>query len=37
MPGSDSGNNELEYYTDRPQNVNVNNGNLVITAIHENY
>lgn len=29
------GNNELEYYTDRPENVKVEDGNLVITAIKE--
>jgi beta-glucanase (GH16 family) len=31
------GNNELEYYTNRPQNVQVKGGNLVITAQKENY
>jgi beta-glucanase (GH16 family) len=31
------GNNELEYYTNRPQNVQVVNGNLVITALKESY
>jgi beta-glucanase (GH16 family) len=32
------GNNELEYYTNRPQNISQDgNGNLVITAIKENY
>lgn len=31
------GNNELQYYTDRPQNVQVTGGNLVITAQRENY
>jgi beta-glucanase (GH16 family) len=31
------GNNELEYYTSRPENVKVENGKLVITAIKENY
>ena len=31
------GNNELQYYTDRPENVKVENGNLVITALRENY
>jgi beta-glucanase (GH16 family) len=30
-------NHELEYYTDRPQNVHIENGNLVITAIKETY
>lgn len=29
------GNNELQYYTDRPENVNVENGVLVITAQEE--
>ncbi|MDP5275153.1 carbohydrate binding domain-containing protein [Chengkuizengella axinellae] len=29
------GNNELEYYTDRPENAKVENGNLVITAKYE--
>lgn len=29
------GNNELEYYTDRPENVFLENGNLVIKAIKE--
>jgi len=31
------GNNELEYYTDRPKNANIQNGNLVITARKEDY
>ncbi|GGJ28700.1 carbohydrate binding domain-containing protein [Deinococcus roseus] len=31
------GNNELEYYTDRAQNVSVKDGHLVLTAIKENY
>ncbi|WP_418888765.1 RICIN domain-containing protein [Paenibacillus rhizolycopersici] len=31
------GNNELQYYTDRPQNLQVTGGNLVITAQKENY
>lgn len=31
------GNNELEYYTNRTQNVAVQNGNLVITAQRESY
>jgi beta-glucanase (GH16 family) len=31
------GNNELEYYTDRPENVKVENGMLKITAIKEPY
>lgn len=31
------GNNELQYYTDRPENVKVENGMLKITAIKESY
>ncbi len=31
------GNNELEYYTSRPQNVSVSGGLLHITARHEDY
>src|ERR1017187_723804 len=31
------GNNELEYYTSRSQNVRVENGNLVIQALQESY
>lgn len=31
------GNNELQYYTDRAQNVQVSGGNLVITAQKESY
>jgi beta-glucanase (GH16 family) len=31
------GNQELEYYTKRPQNVNVSDGTLHITALKENY
>ncbi len=31
------GNNELESYTSRPENVKVEGGNLVITAIQEDY
>ncbi len=31
--GNGWGNHELEYYTARPQNVQVSGGNLVITAI----
>lgn len=31
------GNNELQYYTDRPENVTVQNGLLVISAIKEDY
>ncbi|HEX8892426.1 MAG TPA: glycoside hydrolase family 16 protein [Terriglobales bacterium] len=35
--GNGWGNNELEYYTARSENVEVQGGNLVITAIKENY
>ena len=35
--GNGWGNNELEYYTSRPENVHVEDGNLVITAIKESY
>lgn len=31
------GNNELQYYTDRPENIVVENGMLKITAIKENF
>jgi len=31
------GNSELEYYTSRPQNVRIENGNLVIEARQENF
>ncbi len=31
------GNNELEYYTDRPENITVQNGVLIITAKKESY
>jgi len=31
------GNNELQYYTDRPENVTVQNGYLIITAREESY
>ncbi|MDF2802215.1 MAG: glycosyl hydrolase family protein [Anaerocolumna sp.] len=31
------GNNELQYYTNRTQNLQVTGGNLVITALKENY
>lgn len=31
------GNNELQYYTDRTENVNVENGYLLLTAKEENY
>src|SRR5205814_406118 len=33
--GNGWGNNELEYYTPRPQNARLENGNLVIEAIKE--
>lgn len=35
--GNGWGNNELEYYTARPQNVFQQNGNLVIRAVEEQY
>ncbi|HEU5051521.1 MAG TPA: glycoside hydrolase family 16 protein [Hanamia sp.] len=35
--GNGWGNNELEYYTDRPENVIVKNGMLHITALKEDY
>jgi beta-glucanase (GH16 family) len=35
--GNGWGNKELEYYTARPQNARLQNGNLVITAIGEAY
>lgn len=31
------GNNELQYYTDRPENIKVEDGNLVITARRESF
>ncbi|MDX1333789.1 MAG: glycoside hydrolase family 16 protein, partial [Robiginitalea sp.] len=31
------GNSELQYYTDRTENVTVNNGYLIITANKENF
>lgn len=31
------GNNELEYYTSRPENIKVENGKLIITARNESY
>jgi len=31
------GNNELEYYTDKPENIKVENGMLRITAVKESY
>jgi beta-glucanase (GH16 family) len=35
--GNGWGNNELEYYTARPQNVQISGGNLVITSLKEDY
>jgi beta-glucanase (GH16 family) len=35
--GDGFGNNELEYYTDRVQNVKQENGELVITAIRASF
>jgi beta-glucanase (GH16 family) len=35
--GDGWGNHELEYYTNRAQNAQIQNGNLVITALQENY
>jgi beta-glucanase (GH16 family) len=35
--GNGWGNHELEYYTARPQNVQVSGGNLIITAVKEDY
>jgi beta-glucanase (GH16 family) len=35
--GGGWGNNELESYTSRPENAKVQDGNLVITAIQENF
>jgi len=35
--GGGWGNNELESYTNRPQNAQIRNGNLVITAIKETF
>ncbi|HKV25583.1 MAG TPA: glycoside hydrolase family 16 protein [Candidatus Acidoferrum sp.] len=37
LGGKGWGNRELEAYTNRPQNVHIENGNLVITALKENY
>jgi beta-glucanase (GH16 family) len=31
------GNNEFQYYTNRPENIRIENGRLLITAIKENY
>jgi beta-glucanase (GH16 family) len=35
--GNGGGNNELEYYTARPQNAFIDSGKLVIQALQENY
>ena len=35
--GSGGGNQELQYYTDRPQNLRVQNGKLEIQALKESY
>lgn len=35
--GSGGGNNELQYYTDRPENVRVADGCLILTARREQY
>ena len=35
--GNGGGNNELQYYTDRPVNLRVESGNLIIEARRENY
>jgi len=35
--GDGWGNNELQYYTDRPENITVQNGYLLITARKENF
>ncbi len=35
--GNGWGNVEMEYYTDRPENARVENGNLIIEARQENY
>jgi beta-glucanase (GH16 family) len=35
--GSGYGNNELEYYTSRPENLFLSNGNLIIEARQESY
>jgi beta-glucanase (GH16 family) len=35
--GGGWGNQELQSYTSRPQNAQIQSGNLVITALHENY
>lgn len=35
--GSGGGNNELQYYTNRPENLRIEGGNLVVEARKENY
>ena len=37
VDGKGGGNGELQYYTDRPENVRVEMGNLVLTAKKENF
>jgi beta-glucanase (GH16 family) len=37
VDGDGWGNHELEYYTNRPENVTIQGGNLVITARHETF
>ena len=37
ISGAGWGNNELQYYTDRPENVKVENGMLHITAMRESF
>src|SRR5712671_4578305 len=37
LGGGGWGNQELQSYTSRPQNVQIQKGNLVITALQENY
>ena len=37
MDGHGWGNNELEYYTDRPENSRIEDGNLIIEARKESY
>jgi beta-glucanase (GH16 family) len=37
LGGNGWGNQELESYTSRPENAKIQNGNLVITALQENY
>ena len=37
VKGDGGGNGELQYYTDSPKNISIQKGELVITAIKENY